>query len=203
MTISSASQRLSETGHAATTTTTRHAAAPTAGTPDSARCVQSGESGAPTLAAALRRLSSSPSPSLFSPALKSHTTGAPPPAPLPAAAPSPALPGWQIAWRSPEPLGPCLTNPAHTTRASGRSGQTTVGLEYSTGPLPHWRNRSTIRQTTSLPPPGMLARAAHVALSTLEALRSPPPSVSVARPIPIEIANLKIRARPCARLRST
>ena len=119
----------------------------------------------------LRRLSSSPSLALlFSPALKSQTTGAPPPSPLPAAAPSPALPGWQIAWRSPEPLGPCLTNPAHTTRASGRSGQTTVGLEYSTGPLPHWRNRSTIRQTTSLPPPGMLARAAHVALSTLSGL---------------------------------
>ena len=118
----------------------------------------------------LRRLSSSPSLALlFSPALKSHKTGAPPPAHA-AAAPSPSLPGWQIAWRSPEPLGPCLTNPAHTTRASGRSGQTTVGLEYSTGPLPHWRNRSTIRQTTSLPPPGMLARAAHVALSTLSGL---------------------------------
>ena len=92
MPISSASQRLSETGHAATTTT-RHAAAPTAGTPDSARCVQSGESGAPTLAAALPTtllFSLSLSRSLFSPALKSQTTGAPPPAPLPP--PQPPLP---------------------------------------------------------------------------------------------------------------
>ena len=167
--------RLSETGPAATTT--RHAAAPTAGTPDSARCVQSGESGAPTLAAALPTtllFSLSLSRSLFSPALKSQTTGAPPPSPLPAAAPSPALPGWQIAWRSPEPLGPCLTNPAHTTRASGRSGQTTVGLEYSTGPLPHWRNRSTIRQTTSLPPPGTHYARSRSTRRPLEALRSPP-----------------------------
>ena len=175
MPISSASPR---DGPAATTT--RHAAAPTAGTPDSARCVHSGESGAPTLAAALRRLSSSPSLALlFSPALKSQTTGAPPPSPLaaPPAAPSPALPGWQIAWRSPEPLGPCLTNPAHTTRASGRSGQTTVGLEYSTGPLPHWRNRSTIRQTTSLSRPQVCSLAQqHVSRRSRLFARLPPGS---------------------------
>ena len=62
MPISSASPR---DGPAATTT--RHAAAPTAGTPDSARCVQSGESGAPTLAAAPpKTLLFSLSPSLLS-----------------------------------------------------------------------------------------------------------------------------------------
>ena len=108
----------------------------------------------------------------------------------------PSLPGWQIAWRSPEPLGPCLTNPAHTTRASGRSGQTTVGLEYSTGPLPHWRNRSTIRQTTSLPPPGVRSRSTR---RPLDALRSPPPSSTSDR---VEIANLN-NDEPCARLPST
>ena len=170
MPISSASPR---DGPAATTT--RHAAAPTAGTPDSARCVQSGESGAPTLAAAppttlLFSLSLSLS---LSPALKPQTTGAPPPAPLPP--PHPPLPA-RLAncLEVPRTLGalPYKPSPHDTRLRAQRPDNRRSGILHR-APPPLEESLYYTTDHIPLPPPGMLARAAHVALSTLFARLHP------------------------------
>ena len=184
MTISSASPRPDP----AATTTTRHAAAPTAGTPDSARCVQSGESGAPTLAAAppttlLFSLSLSLS---LSPALKPQTTGAPPPAPLPP--PHPPLPA-RLAncLEVPRTLGalPYKPSPHDTRLRAQRPDNRRSGILHRAPPP---LEESLYYTTDHIPPAPRYARSRSTRrpLDALGALRSPPPSVSVARPIPIE-----------------
>lgn len=186
MPISSASPR---DGPAATTT--RHAAAPTAGTPDSARCVQSGESGAPTLAAA------PPTTLLFSLSRSSLLSRAEVPDDGCAASLAPRRPSRRTL-PCPARLANCLEVPRtlgalpykpspHDTRlrAQRPDNRRSGILHRAPPPL----EESLYYTTDHIPPAPRYARSRSTRrpLDALEALRSPPSRFSD----PIEIAELK------------